>query len=213
MKLTTKISFFILTAMLFVGCGDNTETKITPDIASIKINETNITINSTDNLLQLTATVRYEDNSTSQATHELIWENTDYTVLSMYAGQIQAVANGGESNVSAVYGELIDTVNIKVNTLESGSLSMAPLVSEINSTGTYDFLAKGDFMDVDTNSTVESNVTIERNIIWSATNGGIITYTDNNVSIQLLSGETNVTAIVFANTTYDMNITKTYNID
>lgn len=213
MKLRTKISFLILTSLLFIACGDNTQTKITPDVASININETNVTINSTDNILQLTATVKYEDNSTSQATDELNWENSDYTVLSMYAGQVQATANGGESNITALYGELSDTINVRVNSLKSGSLSIISSADDVNTTGTYDFSAKGDFIDFDTNLTVESNVTIERNIIWSATNGGIVTYTDGNVSIQLLSGETNVTARVFANTAYDMNVTKTYNTD
>ena len=207
-----KTVSFILTTLLFIGCGENTKNPVTSDILSITIDDNSTTsgfIYATDTSKILKATVHYQDGTSLDASDYVTWKNSDFSVLSMYRGEYSAVANGGKSTVSIEYGKFNDSLDIEVYALKSNSLAIFA-TNNINTTGTFSIEAKGDFIDIDTNATVDSNKTILNNILWSTTNDAVITIDDNNlVQIEIIkTGETNITASVF-----DYNVTKTYIIN
>ncbi len=207
-----KIFFLLSTLVLFVSCGENTKNPVTPDIASVKIVDTSNTsgfIYATDPASKLNATVTYTDGTSSDASDFVTWNNTDFSLLTMYRGEYAAIANGGKATISIEYADFRDSFDVKVYALKAGTLSIVSS-SDINATGTYIIEAKGDFTDLDTNTTVDTNRTIVKNIIWSATNDAVVTIVDDTKTELTIinTGETNVTATVF-----DINITNTYTIN
>ena len=203
---------FILITLLFIGCGENTKNPVTSDILSITIDDNSTTsgfIYATDTSKTLKATVHYQDGTSLDASDYVTWKNSDFSVLSMYRGEYSAVANGGKSTISIEYGNFYDSLDIEVYALKSNSLAIFT-TSDINTTGTFSIEAKGDFIDIDTNATVDTNRTILNNILWSTTNDAVITIDDNNlVEVEIINtGETNITASVF-----DYNVTKTFIIN
>ncbi len=202
----------MLTTLLFIGCGENTKNPVTSDILSITIDDNSTTsgfIYATDTSKILKATVHYQDGTSLDASDYVTWKNSDFSVLSMYRGEYSAVANGGKSTISIEYGKFNDSLDIEVYALKSNSLAIFA-TNDINTTGTFSIEAKGDFIDIDTNATVDSNKTILNNILWSTTNDAVITIDDNNlVEVEIIkTGETNITASVF-----DYNVTKTFIIN
>ena len=207
-----KTVSFMLTTLLFIGCGENTKNPVTSDILSITIDDNSTTsgfIYATDTSKILKATVHYQDGTSLDASDYVTWKNSDFSVLSMYRGEYSAVANGGKSTISIEYGKFNDSLDIEVYALKSNSLAIFA-TNDINTTGTFSIEAKGDFIDIDTNATVDSNKTILNNILWSTTNDAVITIDDNNlVEVEIIkTGETNITASVF-----DYNVTKTFIIN
>ena len=201
-----KTSFLLLSTLLFISCGENTQVQITPDIVSIKINETNATIYSTDDIATLSATVTYEDQTNADATNSVNWISSDYDLISIVNGEYYATLNGGESNISINYEQYNDSLSMQVYGLKEGTLFIS--CADINTTGTHALEAKGEFINIDTNTTMDINRTIVKNIIWTADNDAILTIEDDIVTIDINAGDTNVTATVF-----DMNVTKTYTIN
>lgn len=202
----------MLTTLLFIGCGENTKNPVTSDILSITIDDNSTTsgfIYATDTSKILKATVHYQDGTSLDASDYVTWKNSDFSVLSMYRGEYSALANGGKSTISIEYGKFNDSLDIEVYALKSNSLAIFA-TNDINTTGTFSIEAKGDFIDIDTNATVDSNKTILNNILWSTTNDAVITIDDNNlVEVEIIkTGETNITASVF-----DYNVTKTFIIN
>ncbi|MBU1658603.1 hypothetical protein KKG72_06065 [bacterium] len=201
-----KTSFLLLTAFFFIACGDNTETPITADVSSISIDQTNPTIRSTDAFINLTASAQYTDGTSADATTKVNWTNSNYNVVSMLGGAVEAVANGGESNVSISYADFQDTQALTVHKLTSFFISSA----DINTTGVFPLEAKGNF---DNN---ETNITLVKNIVWTANNGATISIADNIASITIYVGDTNITATVFKETNTSSPIapiTKTYTVN
>ncbi len=203
---------FILITLLFIGCGENTKNPVTSDILSITIDDNSTAsgfIYATDTSKTLKATVHYQDGTSLDASDYVTWKNSDFDVLSMYRGEYSAVANGGKSTISIEYGKFNDSLDIEVYALKSNSLAIFT-TNDINTTGTFSIEAKGDFIDIDTNATVDTNRTILNNILWSTTNDAVITIDDNNlVEVEIINtGETNITASVF-----DYNVTKTFIIN
>ncbi len=87
-------------ALFFISCGDNTETPLT-DISTISINEPNVTIYSTDDTTDLTATVYYMDSTTADITKEVIWDSSDIEVADISGGLLLAgSSNGGDANIT-----------------------------------------------------------------------------------------------------------------
>jgi len=201
-----KTSFLLLSILLFISCGENTQSQVTSDILSIKIDDANTTTYSTDPIITLSATVTYNDQTTADATDSVHWSTSDEDILSVYGEQYYAIGNGGESNISISYEQFSDSISVKVYGLKEDTLLISS--ADINTTGLHTLEAQGEFIDIDTNTTMDINRTIIKNIIWTADNDAIITIEDDIATIDIYAGETNVTATVF-----DMNVTKTYFID
>jgi hypothetical protein len=207
MKKIIKNILIITPAIFFLACGDNTETVVVKDVTSVQIDDTNISIYSTDLSRQLTATVTYTDSTTASITNPEYWTNSDYDALSMYGGSITASSNGGSSIVGISVGRFSDERNVTIIELTDFNISNP----DINTTGEHILEATGTFED-------NTSKVIETNIVWTTTNGATITYDENYVAtINILAGDTNVTATVFQETNTSAPIlapiTKTYSIN
>ncbi len=194
---------YSFSALFFIACQDNTSTPITKSVTSVKIDQGDISIHSTDDMTSLSATVFFSDNSSDIATESVVWNNSDYNVTYLLGGDVWASANGGESNISISYAEFNDYITVSVHKLVSFEI----YADDVNTTGTHVFEAKGNFENGD------ENISIVKNIAWSATNNAVVSISNGITNIELKSGETNVTATLFYNTVYEMNTTKSYTIE
>ncbi len=205
MKKLIKSILIITPAIFFLACGENTEITPLKDISSIQIDDTGISVYSTDSKI-LTATVTYTDSTTASFSESELWSSSDYSVLSLYNGEIFPISNGGSATVSIEAGDFSDEENVNIIKLESFTVTHA----DITTTGEHVLEATGVFED-------NTSKVIKRNIVWSATNDATITVDDNYVAtIDILSGDTNVTATVFDETNTSAAlapITKVYSID
>ena len=202
-----KTIFLLLSTFLFISCGENTKNQITPDIISINIDDANTTTYSTDAVINLNATVTYDDQTSLDTTDFVNWSSSNDSI-NIINGQYYAISNGGESNISINYEHFSDSVSVKVYGLKEGTLVISS--ADINTTGVHTLEAQGEFIDIDTNTTMDTNRTIIKNIVWSVDedSDAVITIEDDIVTIEINAGDTNVTATVF-----DMNVTKTYFIN
>jgi hypothetical protein len=206
MKTIIKSILMTTTVIFFLACGDNTQNPAVKDIVSIQIDNTNNSIYSTDKPKELSASVSYTDGSDAAVADARVWSSSDNNALNMYNGVITPTTNGGESTVKVSVGRFSDDINISVIKLTDFNISN----ESINTTGEHILEATGIFED---NTSKE----IFTNIVWTANNGATITTDENYVNtIDIKSGDTNVTAIVFGETNTSAQlgpVTKTYSIN
>jgi hypothetical protein len=178
--------------LLLSGCGESTKQTILPDISSVSIDDSNISLYSTDANQSLHATVTYTDGSTADASQQLLWKSSNMDIAYFTGNAISGgVDNGGDANITAYYGDFSDQKPVHVYKLTSYNV----VVPDINTTGTFLFHAEGTF---DNN---ETNRTIVNNIVWSADNDAVIEIDDNGIaSITFVAGDTNVTTTLFDET-------------
>jgi len=203
MKIFTY-SFLLIIAILFTSCGNNTETAVVADIASVQIDDTNVSIYSTDAPKELTATVTYTDATSAQIENADLWTNSNFYVLSMYNGTISARTNGGSSLVGINIGRFNDEINVSIIKITDFNITN----TDINTTGEHPLEATGLFED-------NATKVIARNILWDANNSAIFTTDENYITtITVVSGDTNVSATVFSDDN-ETTITKSivYSID
>jgi len=178
-------------SLLFISCGENTTTSPLNDVVSLQINDTNVTMHSTDAQKTITASVTYTDGSTADATNSIAWSSSNSNVLTAALGNLTpGTDNGGNVTIEASYENYSDSTTATVYKLTDYNVSFP----DINSTGTYLFQANGDFENGDT------NISMVNNIVWSADNSAVIEVTDGVASITLIAGDTNVTTTVFGDT-------------
>lgn len=201
----TKIFFYISVALFFNACGENTNSPVEADIVSIQIDDNVSIVRSTD-LLELTATATYSDASTQDVTDYVTWYSSDYSKALVYGASVIPLINGGEVNVSIEYGDFTDSALVKFKALDTTSVFISS--ADISTTGDHQIEAKGNYINIDTNTTDEFNITIAKNITWDVNNSAVLTRVDDNYTVEILSGTTALTARVF-----DVNVTKVYTID
>ena len=194
MKLLTS-SLLIALTTFFIACEDSTTTPIVSDLVSLDITTKDLTIYSTDKPFPVEAVVGYNDGTSAEATSELKWK-TDFDIL-VYDNSLiwGGIENGGESYLAATHSDFNDTTTVKVIKLTSYHI-----VSSITSTGEHTLIAKGNFEDNATDRL------IVKNIVWSADNGALISVNDDVFSIEIQSGDTNVTATMFEDINYSSPI-------
>lgn len=195
---------FIVT-FAFFGCKDTSDT--IKDIDYITIDTTSPTsIYATQNKKQLSASTFYTDGTSSDSTNNVKWTSSDYSIMSVYQGEINPKANGADVNISISYGNLpLDKIKnspITVNIIGIKSLSIDQNNTDINTTGTFNITATATYND---NSTNAIGVDNSLNITWSVSgNATLDSVTDGVATVTFSSGETNVTVSGF-----DGNVTAT----
>jgi len=188
-------------SLLFISCGENTQIPIA-DLASIKINELNSTIYSTEDANasnNFSATAYFTDGSTKNVTTLVKWFSSDTTMATVSNGIVSAgTTNGGISFVNASYEDKIsESSTIYVKKLIDYNISM--IDADANTTGIYYLLASGTFEDNTTR-------TIVKNIVWDTNNSAIVTGAGSTTAIQIvLPGDTNITSTLFN----DVNMSRT----
>ncbi len=194
-----KSSFLILIATFFISCGDNSDAPIIADVESLKINESNVSMYSTDDNMNLTATVYYQDGSTADATAFVAWKSSDTNIANVSNGSVTAGStNGGDTNITVSY-DNISSLPTPLNIITLNDYNISMIDADANTTGTYSLIATAKF---------EDNVTkvIEKNIVWDVNNSAIVSGTGSLTMVQIVStGDTNITSILFN----DVNMTKT----
>lgn len=185
MKLLQTL-FISLFTLFFISCGETTTTSPIADVTSIAIDDTNISIYSTQLTKELTATATYSDGTTANATADLAWSSSDTSTLLTAVGQVLAAKNGGEANLTIDYANTFDnTVAVYIKELLDIN------VSDINVSATGEaqiVYFSGIFKNYDTN---ETGVPLENNIVW---------YSDANSTISDVNA-TQLTLTVDYNTT------------
>ncbi len=194
-----RISFLFLIAIMFMACGNNTTTVVVHDISKIYIHNDITSIRSTDNAVNLSATVVYDDNTTADVSHSVTWRSSNTSVLKMTSNSALASGNGGDVNISILFEQFNDTLAFKVHKLTN--ITFSP--SELNTTGQNIIGVKGTF---DNN---ESNITMNTNIVWNSDlNATYVSSDEENITFDFHSYPARITAKVFED---DFNKTYTGN--
>ncbi|WP_428738373.1 hypothetical protein [Sulfurimonas sp.] len=196
---------FLLIFSFFVGCKETTTSSVVTDIASISIDNTVTSIYSTDQAVELSATVTHTNGSTGDATDALTWNSSDSSIIIMSANSIYGgTTNGGDANITASYAQFSDTTSINVIKLTDFNISQVDDTIDINSTGagSYEFQALASFEDNATGRVVYNNLT------WDMNNSATYSTSNGVTTITFITGTTEVNATVFEDDN-ETNITKT----
>lgn len=196
----------LLLSTFIISCGDNTTTSPIADVASISLDDKNITIYSTDLEKTLTATATYTDGSKTDATADLAWSSSDSTILGTVVGKILAQKNGGDANLSIDYADTFeDYTSVHIKELISIQYSDV----NISDIGTPQIVyLSGTFENNETNVSLPANITY-----YSDVNS---TITDVNATQLTLTVDYNATSVLlratlFTNTANTVDFNTTFN--
>lgn len=196
----------LLLSTFIISCGDNTTTSPIADVASISLDDKNITIYSTDLEKILTATATYTDGSKTDATADLAWSSSDSTILGTVVGKILAQKNGGDANLSIDYADTFeDYTSVHIKELISIQYSDV----NISDVGTPQIVyLSGTFENNETNVSLPANITY-----YSDVNS---TITDVNATQLTLTVDYNATSVLlratlFTNTANTVDFNTTFN--
>lgn len=196
----------LLLSTFIISCGDNTTTSPIADVASISLDDKNITIYSTDLEKTLTATATYTDGSKTDATADLAWSSSDSTILGTVVGKILAQKNGGDANLSIDYADTFeDYTSVHIKELISIQYSDV----NVSDVGTPQIVyLSGTFENNETNVSLPANITY-----YSDVNS---TITDVNATQLTLTVDYNATSVLlratlFTNTANTVDFNTTFN--
>jgi len=205
MKLIQTL-LILLSLTFFISCGENTTSSPIADVASISIDDTNISIHSTDLQKALTATVTYTDGTTANATADLAWSSSDNGVLLTAVGAVLAAKNGGDANLTIEYANTFDDrQNVHIKELISIEYSDVN-ISDIGTAQTI-YLG-GTFENNETNVSLQANIRY-----YSDANS---TITDVNATQLTLTVDYNtssilIRAVLFETTDNEQDFNTTFN--
>ena len=199
-----KNSLLVLISSLFIACGNNTQ-DVVKDIKSIKINEANLTMYSTDADKEFfKATVYFNDGTQADATEFVTWNSSDSTIASVSKGTVKiGTKNGGDFNLSISYNNL-ESALIPLNIIKLTDYNISLLNADANETGAYKTSAMGLFED-------NTSHLIVKNIVWDANNSATREINDNITSITLVAGDTNISSRLFDDTNFTKSFVYTAN--
>ncbi len=226
-ELKHSLSTLILAALL-VGCGGTSDSDpLIPEIASIEVDGTDV--NSSVHAIiidtdpsQLTATVTYDDNTSSYATYQLDWESNDTSVMTVLNGLLTPAANSGTAAISASYRDRLFTTtdkNVTIIPLTDINITCEQDINVTADTNTTlyhaDFNTAGDYT-LQANGVFEDNMTvsaISSNIKWISSNTSVATVAETTGIITIIANGTadiNVSVLNDINNTLliDVNITQ-----
>ena len=187
-------------SLFFISCGDNTTTSLLKEVTNITLNENNISIYATDKDINLTATVFYDDGTSSIASGNMAWSTSDTTILSNSTATISASKNSGDAEVIIEYQEIFhDSKSVHIKTLESINYSDINLSITDEEQTVY---ISGNFENNETNKVMQSNLTwsVNENATLGEVNATAIKLTVNPEATSVI-----LTATLFIYT--DNNIT------
>jgi hypothetical protein len=202
-----KILFILLSTIFFASCGDDTTlTSPLTEIKSLSLDDSNISIRSTDSQKALTFTVVYQDGTTVTSSSGVTWRTSDEYVFVPYIGSIIATNNGGDANLTINDTDKFqDTSPVHVKKLISIEYSDIN-ISDIGVAQTV--YMSGTFEDNETNVTLESNIAY-----YSDENSTItdINETQFTITIDNETPSIQIKAILFENTDNSQEFNTTFN--
>lgn len=210
-------------AAIIAGCGTTSDRDpLVPEIASVEIDgtDTNSSIHAIalpDDQNQLSATVLYDDGSSSIATYQLDWESNDTTVMNVQNGLVTPAANRGTAAISASYrNTLFTTIDKNVTIIPLRDVNITS--EDINITYTNDRnsanIYTGSSYTLKANGTFDDNQTtadpISSNIQWSSSNTTIATIDSTGLlTVNSTEGIVDINVSVYneINSTLELNVT------
>ena len=208
-------------AALMLGCGtESDEPPLVPEIISIEIDETdtNSSVHSLDDPLQLSATVVYSDGPNASVDSQLSWESNDTNITTVFNGLVTAQANHGTAAISASYRNkfittadknitIIPLLDVIITSSEAPIIDInyttVPASADINTNGTYKLSADGSFE-------LTSIKSISSNITWTSSNITIASIdSTGSLTVNEVNGVVDISVSVYneVNTTLKLNIT------
>jgi len=204
MKLIQTL-LLLLSTTFFISCGDNTTSSPIADVVSISLDDTNISIHSTDLQKALTATVTYTDGTTANATADLTWSSPESSTLLTAVGAVLAAKNGGDANLTIEYANTFnDTQNVHIKKL----ISIEHSDINISDVGTAQTVYLGGTFENN-----ETNVSLQTNIRYISDANSTITdvnATQFTITVDYITSSILIQAVLFENTDNqqdDINIT------
>ncbi len=207
MQITTKLSSFLLPFFL-ISCGDNTTTSPIRDISSIDINESNISLYSTDANISYKAIIHYNDTTIADGTKNITWSSSDPSILFTETGMISPLQNGGNSTLQIEYAsKLSHTSLVHIKSLQSLTYVNKEDINISKIGDPQTLTVKGNFENN------ESNVSLANNITWSGDEN--ITISEQNASSVTFTIDKKVTSIflkasLFLNSANQVDFNKTF---
>jgi len=183
-------------ALLLSGCGDNSNTPLAGDIASIIV-EANASSMYATQQVQMTATATYtqgiEDRNVTQYVQ---WRESNRSIATVDAvGRVSGAASGGDVEISGSFDQFSDSVSLHVFSLSSVQLTSDE--TNLSREQTLQLHALGTFDDGTTLDVTDS-------MLWVLDAG------DSNATLEqngtLYTGDANGTLEINA-TRYDVNAT------
>ncbi len=196
----------LLSTTFFASCGDTTLTSPLTEIESLSLDDSNISIRSTDSQKVLTFTVLYKDGTTATSSSGVTWKTSDEYVFVPYIGSIIATNNGGDANLTISDSSIFqDTSPVHVKKLISIEYSDIN-ISDIGVAQTV--YMSGTFEDNETNVTLESNIAY-----YSDENSTItdVNETQFTITIDNETPSIQIQAILFENTDNSQEFNTTFN--
>ncbi|WP_345975477.1 Ig-like domain-containing protein [Sulfurimonas sp. HSL3-7] len=225
--MNTRLQYALLTlslAGIMTGCGTTSDSDpLVPEIASIEIDgtDTDSSIHAIvlpDDENQLSATVFYDDNSSSSnVTYQLDWDSNDTTVMEVQNGLLTPTANRGTAAISASFrNKLFTTIDKKVTIIPLNDINITSedinitYATDKNSANVY----TGSSYTLKANGTFDDNQTtvdpISSNIQWSSSNTTIATIDSTGLlTVQSTAGIVDINVSVYdeINSTLELNVT------
>jgi len=200
-----QILLILFSTTFFISCGDSTTSSPIADVASISLDDTNISIHSTDLQKALTATATYTDGTTANATADLTWNSSENSTLLTAVGSVFSARNGGDANLTIEYANTFyDTQNVHIKKL----ISIEHSDINISDIGTAQTVYLGGTFENN-----ETNVSLQTNIRYVSDANSTITdvnATQFTLTVDYNSSSILIQVILFENTDNqqdDINIT------
>ncbi|MHC3995001.1 Ig-like domain-containing protein [Thiomicrolovo sp. ZZH C-3] len=198
------------TALLLAGCGENSNTPLAGDIASIAV-EANATTFYATQKVQMSAVVSYTNGvPDSNATDYLTWSESNSSIAFFSSadaattpGLLSGGEFGGDVEITGSYQQFFDTAVVHVHALTSVTLSIENNETNLSQEQTLQLQALGTFDD---NTTLD----VTESMTWILGNAG-----ESNATLEqngtLYTGDANGTLDINV-TRYDVNASLTVTV-
>ena len=194
----------IAAAWLLVGCGENSNTPLAGDIASIAVEANATTFYATRNV-QMNAVASYTNGvPDSNVTDYIDWSESNSSIATVdINGLVAGGSEGGDVEITGSYSQFFDSAIIHVHALTSVTLSIENNETNLSQEQTLQLQALGTFDD---NTTLD----VTESMTWILGNAG-----ESNATLEqngtLYTGDANGTLDINV-TRYDVNASLTVTV-
>ncbi|WP_345988153.1 Ig-like domain-containing protein [Sulfurimonas sp. HSL1-2] len=194
----------IAATWLLVGCGENSNTPLAGDIASIAV-EANATTFYATRKVQMNAVASYTNGvPDSNVTEFIDWSESNSSIATVdINGLVEGGSDGGDVEITGSYNQFFDTAVIHVHALTSVTLSIENNETNLSQEQTLQLQALGTFDD---NTTLD----VTESMTWILGNAG-----ESNATLEqngtLYTGDANGTLDINV-TRYDVNASLTVTV-
>jgi len=190
-------------ALLFWGCGENDNTPLAGDIASIAV-EANVTSFYATQQVQMSATAAYtNDIPDRNVTGSVDWSSSDAAIADVDTqGVVSGLSSGGDVEITGSFNQFFDSRTLHVYGLTSIAIVTDGNETNLSQEQTLQLRAEGTFDD---NTTLD----VTEGVAWTLIGG------DSNATLEqngtLYTGDANGTLEIIV-TRYDVNASRSFSV-